>query len=100
VVSLIFQDLSYDMMSKNFYFNLKFLLVKKRVVGQIHTCEFGCPNCPFFCKLCFWSENSFQKKSGGQGESEKINKKGGKGIKKGGGAELWHNYEGLVPPWS
>jgi hypothetical protein len=36
-----------------------------------------------------------KKKVGGKGESEKINKKGGKGKQK-----RWWNYEGLVPPLS
>jgi hypothetical protein len=51
---------------------------------------FGYPNCPFFsCKLCFWSENLFQKKTSGvKGESEKINKMGGKGKRKKGGGGI------------
>jgi hypothetical protein len=73
-------------------------LLKKRVVSQIHTCEFGCPNCPFSCKLCFWSKNSFpKKKNGGKEESElKINKLGGKGKKRSKLLRL-HNYEGYLP---
>jgi hypothetical protein len=56
------------------YFEL--FSVKQKVVSKIHTCEFGCPNCRFSCKLCFQLEYWFQKKtSGGKGESEKKKKK-------------------------
>ncbi len=54
-------------------------MVERRVVSQIHTCEFGCPTCPFSCKLCFWSKTFVPKKNkvGGRGKwIKKIKKEG------------------------
>jgi hypothetical protein len=92
-MSVTFQDLSYDSCPRKY----KLFSVEKKVVSQIHTCEFGCPNCPFCCKLCFWLEKWFQKKQvGGKGNVKKKEKEEGK--KKG------HNYlddaimRGYLPP--
>ncbi len=86
-MSVTLQDLSYDMLPKKIQITLNYFFVKKKFINQIHTCVW-LPKLSFFfsCKLCFWSENLFQNKTSGmKGESEKINKMGGKGKRKKGG---------------
>jgi hypothetical protein len=102
-VSVTFQDFSYDMLHKKIKIILNYFLLKKGLSANIHMCEFGYSNCPFSYKLCFWSENLFQKKNKWEEGTKlkykfkKEEKKGGRFL--GGVANLfrWRNYEGLSP---
>jgi hypothetical protein len=102
LVSVAFQDFSYDMLPKKIKIILNYFLLKKGLSAKIHMCEFGYSNCPFSYKLCFWSENLFQKKSKWE-EGTMWKYKLKKEEKKGGGGGCvenlfsWRNYEGLSP---
>jgi hypothetical protein len=107
-VSVTFQKKSYDMLPKKIKIILKYLLLIKGLAAKIHMCEFGYSNCPFSYKLCFWSENLFQKKNKWEEgtklkykfkKEEKKGEAGGGGGGGGDGKFIWMTQLwGAIPP--
>lgn len=74
VVSVTFQDLSYDMMSKKIQIFLNFFLLKKESSAKFTRVNLAAQTTHFvFVNYVFGQKIRSKKKSGGKGESEKIN---------------------------